>query len=105
MNKIASGLAAAALAGTMMVAAPAPASANPLIGIGITVGVLGFLTHAAMANNDGTGGPPWMQHKTADLVVDVDVAHQDRCSAHYRSYVLDTDMYMGYDGDWHQCML
>ena len=31
--------------------------------------------------------------------------HRGRCEARYRSYDWRTDMFRGYDGDWHQCRL
>ena len=32
-------------------------------------------------------------------------SHVAACEARYRSYNPDTDMFMGYDGDWHYCRL
>ena len=31
--------------------------------------------------------------------------HVARCEAHYRSYNADTDMFLGYDGEYHFCEL
>lgn len=39
---------------------------------------------------------------TAEPVLD---GHVAACSARYRSYDEETDMYLGYDGDWHLCRL
>lgn len=104
VKTIASSIAAAALAGTMLAVSPAPASANPLIAAGITLGVLGFFAHhAAMA--DGASDGPWLLGHHGRVVVDADVAHRDRCSEHYRSYDRDTDMFMGKDGEWRLCRL
>jgi hypothetical protein len=35
----------------------------------------------------------------------VDGSHVARCEARYRSYNPETDMFKGYDGDWHYCRL
>ena len=32
-------------------------------------------------------------------------SHVARCEARYRSYNPETDMYRGFDGDWHYCRL
>lgn len=31
--------------------------------------------------------------------------HVARCEARFQSYDRDTDMYLGFDGDWHRCRL
>jgi hypothetical protein len=31
--------------------------------------------------------------------------HVARCERRYRSYDRDTDMFLGFDGDWHRCRL
>jgi hypothetical protein len=31
-------------------------------------------------------------------------AHVQWCSSHYRSYNVNTDLFFGYDGNWHRCV-
>ena len=31
--------------------------------------------------------------------------HVARCEAHFRSYDASTDLYLGYDGEYHRCPL
>jgi hypothetical protein len=75
-------------------------------GVGIT---------AAANNNDFFGGPG--QHRLfddsngydnpSDVVISANTVsdHRDACSARYRSYNADRDMYRGFDGSWHLCRL
>lgn len=63
----------------------------------IGAGIFGFAVGAAIANsinNDRGGGYDrgWESHVA-------------RCEARYRSYNEDTDMFLGYDGDYHRCRL
>lgn len=34
-----------------------------------------------------------------------DPGHVARCEARFRSYDINTDSYLGFDGDWHRCRL
>jgi hypothetical protein len=40
-----------------------------------------------------------------DIRVRGNLGHISRCEAHCRSYDRRTDMYLGYDGDYHRCRL
>jgi hypothetical protein len=42
---------------------------------------------------------------TAEASPSTDADHVEACQLRYRSYNEDTDMYLGYDGSWHVCML
>jgi hypothetical protein len=55
-------------------------------------GIFGFAVGAAIANsvNDRNSGYD---------------SHVARCEARFRSYNAETDMYLGYDGDYHRCRL
>ena len=70
---------------------------QPSIG-SIGAGIFGFAVGAAIANsinNDrgyGDYDRGWATHVA-------------RCEARYRSYNADTDMFLGYDGDYHRCRL
>lgn len=39
------------------------------------------------------------------ITINVSASHIRRCEARYKSYDRDTDMFLGYDGDWHRCRL
>jgi hypothetical protein len=59
----------------------------------IGAGIFGFAVGAAIANsvnNDRSGGYD---------------SHVARCEARFRSYSAETDMYLGFDGDYHRCRL
>jgi hypothetical protein len=61
-------------------------------------GIFGFAIGAALANsmNNSYGGGGY------DRGYD---SHVARCEARFRSYSAETDMYLGYDGDYHRCRL
>ena len=59
-------------------------------------GIFGFAVGAAIAssvNNDRGGYDAGYN------------SHVARCEAKYRSYNAETDMYLGFDGDYHRCRL
>jgi len=63
----------------------------------VGAGIFGFVAGAAIANsinnsNDGYRGSSYSAHVAA-------------CEDRYRSYSAETDMYLGYDGDYHRCRL
>ena len=61
----------------------------------IGAGIFGFAVGAAIANsinNDRGYDRGWESHVA-------------RCEARYRSYNSRTDMFLGYDGDYHRCNL
>ena len=63
----------------------------------IGAGIFGFAVGAAIANSINN-----------DRGVSYDrgwEAHVDRCEARYRSYSAETDMFLGYDGQYHRCRL
>jgi hypothetical protein len=53
--------------------------------------------------------PYYRSYVRPRVYLDVDVDRGDdhvaRCEARYRSYDPDTDMFLGYDGDYHYCRL
>ena len=55
-------------------------------------GIIGFAVGAAVVNSLNNRGSSW----------ESDVA---RCEAHFQSYDDDTDLYLGFDGDYHRCRL
>lgn len=109
MKKLASGLAALLLAGALAI--PAPASAHSLsFGFGFNVGPR--VSYCDLY--------PWdcrpLYRPRARISVDVGPlsfgistprlrTHVARCKARFQSYVLATDSYFGFDGDWHRCRL
>lgn len=64
-------------------------SHQPALG-SFAAGIFGFALGAAIAGSDR--GSSWQTHVA-------------RCEARYRSYNPRTDMYLGYDGDYHRCRL
>jgi len=63
----------------------------------IGAGIFGFAVGAAIANSIAN-----------DRGYDYDrgySSHVARCEAKYRSYNAETDMYLGYDGQYHRCRL
>jgi len=63
---------------------------EPSIG-GIAAGIFGLAVGAAIVNSINNGG--------------YSSSHVARCEARYRSYNARTDMYLGYDGQYHRCRL
>lgn len=61
----------------------------------------GVATTAVVSNSDA------FDDSRSDVVIsaEVDDGHAAACHAKYRSYVEETDMYMGFDGSWHVCNL
>ena len=56
---------------------------------------------AAVVSNDG-----WNHGHRQDVVISATTDdHISACHARYRSYQEDTDMWLGHDGNWHQCQL
>lgn len=69
---------------------------QPSIG-NVGAGIFGFAVGAAIAssiNNSNGGGYNGSYN-----------AHVEACEDAYRSYSAETDMYLGYDGDYHRCRL
>ena len=64
----------------------------------VAAGIFGFAIGAAIANNANnnngysSGNSSWN-------------AHVDACENRYRSYNAETDMFLGYDGNYHRCNL
>lgn len=64
----------------------------------VGAGLFGLFVGAAIANginNNDRGGGYDRSWET----------HVARCEARFRSYSAETDMYLGYDGDYHHCNL
>jgi len=61
----------------------------------IGAGIFGFAVGAAIANG---------MNNDRDYDRGYD-GHVARCEARFRSYSARTDMYLGYDGDYHRCRL
>jgi hypothetical protein len=59
----------------------------------VAAGLFGFAVGAAIANG---------VNSRSTVVYD---SHVAACEARYRSYSAETDMYLGYDGDYHRCRL
>ena len=59
----------------------------------VAAGLFGFAIGAAIVNGISNGNGNW----SGD--------HVSRCEARYRSYNEDTDMFLGFDGDYHRCRL
>lgn len=66
---------------------------QPSIG-SIGAGIFGFAVGAAIANS--------INNSSNDRAYD---SHVARCEANFRSYSAETDMYLGFDGDYHRCRL
>lgn len=63
------------------------------VGSSIAAGIFGFAIGAAIAGSAArSGGSSWDNHVA-------------RCEARYRSYNPRTDMFLGYDGQYHRCNL
>jgi len=59
----------------------------------IGAGIFGFAVGAAIANSiNNSNSSSYNSHVAA-------------CEARFRSYSAETDMYLGYDGDYHRCRL
>ena len=59
----------------------------------VAAGIFGFAIGAAIVGSMArSGGSDWEDHVAA-------------CEAKYRSYNPRTDMFLGYDGDYHRCNL
>jgi hypothetical protein len=107
MKTLASGLAALMLAVTLAI--PAPASAQSF-SFGFSVGPR--VSYCDMYPWDCR--PRWWGHRPrARINIDLGPlrfslrarTHVARCEARFRSYNRYTDMYLGFDGDWHYCRL
>ena len=61
----------------------------------------GVGTTAVLTNSD------LLDRSRSDVVITAEVAddHVAACHARFRSYDEDTDMYLGFDGEWHLCTL
>lgn len=71
---------------------------QPSIG-NVGAGIFGFIAGAAIAsgiNNSNDSG--WNGNGSYN-------SHVARCEARFRSYNARTDMYLGFDGDYHRCNL
>ncbi|MDB5562447.1 MAG: hypothetical protein JWN11_1865 [Hyphomicrobiales bacterium] len=110
MNKLISIAGAAALAIAVSATSATPSMADPAadaIGAGIVGGMFGFIAGSALAdaphrrvyvhdNYDYADyGPGYYDSR----------AHIRACLRAYRSYDVDSDTYVGYDGYSHQCDL
>lgn len=64
----------------------------------VAAGLFGFAVGAAIVNgiNNSNGGYSSSSSYNA---------HVDRCEDAYRSYSAETDMYLGFDGEYHRCRL
>lgn len=64
------------------------------VGSSIAAGIFGFAIGAAIAGSQARsgGGSGWANHVAA-------------CEDRYRSYNARTDMFLGYDGQYHRCNL
>ena len=67
-------------------------------GWGLGAGILGFAAGAALANS-------YDDNYVNQQVIVVDSNHVIRCQARYRSYNPQTDMFLGFDGQFHVCRL
>ncbi len=67
------------------------------IGSNIAAGIFGFAIGSALANG-------FDRNDRSSSYDDWD-DHVARCEARYRSYNERTDMFLGYDGDYHRCNL
>ena len=109
MKKILSLLGTAVLAASILLPA-APASAQSFsFGFGVGAGP-GFYSGFGYRPypNYRPYRPYYRSYYRPRVFLDVDVGssgHVARCEARYRSYDADTDMYLGYDGDYHYCRL
>jgi hypothetical protein len=118
MKKILSVLGTAALAVALALPA-APANAQSF-SFGFGAGPFGFSygMHGGGRNwcywHPYDCGPRYRhnfyrQRNFVDFDIDVDVprgsGHVARCEARYRSYNWRTDMFLGFDGDYHRCRL
>lgn len=105
MKKILPILGAAILA--LSVALPAAPAAAQSLSFGFSVGSPGF-EFGMRPHFRPLHRPFYRSFYRPRVFFDVDVAssgHVARCEARYRSYNPDTDMYLGYDGDYHYCEL
>jgi hypothetical protein len=61
----------------------------------------GVGTTAVLSNSD------MFDQVRSDVVITATASddHVADCHARFRSYVEDTDMYLGFDGSWHVCPL
>ncbi len=65
---------------------------RPSLGGSVAAGIFGFALGAAAASSANRSSSSWE-------------AHVARCEARYRSYNRNTDMFLGYDGQYHRCNL
>jgi len=65
---------------------------QPSIGSSVAAGLFGFAIGAAIANGVNNNGGSYSSHVA-------------RCEARFKSYNPRTDMYLGYDGNYHRCNL
>lgn len=64
----------------------------------VAAGIFGFAIGAAIISNMNRDGG----YSSYDGDFD---DHVEACEARYRSYNAETDMFLGYDGDYHRCNL
>ena len=71
---------------------------QPSIG-NVGAGIFGFIAGAAIANSfNNSNDNGWNGNGSYN-------SHVARCEARFRSYNARTDMYLGFDGDYHRCNL
>ncbi len=72
------------------------------LGLAILIGTFwaGIGTAAVVSHNNN-----WNQPRQDVVISATTDDHIAACHARYRSYQEDTDMWLGHDGNWHQCML
>lgn len=134
MKKLASILASAGLAGVLALTGTAPAAAQSSsfsFGFGTGGGNWDYCDrHPSRCDDDWDGWRDWddrrdrwrWRHRnrgarfgvfpSINFSVNLTAsqrrswaAHVDRCEARYKSYDPETDMFLGYDGDYHRCRL
>jgi hypothetical protein len=60
---------------------------------------------AAVVSHGGLFERPAARSDVVITAEPVDADHSAACHARYRSYQDDTDMWLGFDGQWHTCAL
>ncbi len=70
---------------------------QPSIG-NVGAGIFGFVVGAAIANSINNNNGGYSSGGSYN-------AHVAACEDRYRSYSAETDMYLGFDGDYHRCRL
>ena len=111
MKRFAAGLTALALVGSLAMATPAQAQS---FSFGFNIG----RPHVSFCERHPFEcRPSWWGHRPrARVRVDIGPfelrlrgsrlrSHIARCETHFHSYDKRTDMYLGFDGDWHRCRL